>query len=119
MDLKIRNYEILRKIFSELVRTININELLPAILDITIKSMSAESGSIMLVEKNLSKEEEPEELVVKAARGLPEDIIKKARRTGLFDGRDLAVALPNLPLLTYRLAKRKIRKKNNARTPVR
>jgi magnesium-protoporphyrin IX monomethyl ester (oxidative) cyclase len=47
------------------------------------------------------------------------NIIKKARRTGLFDGRDLAVALPNLPLLAYRLAKRKILKKNNARTPVR
>mgnify|MGYP003932029769 CR=1 FL=1 len=42
-------------------------------------------------------------------------IAKKARRIGLFNGRDLAVALPNLPLLTYRVAKRKIRKKNNTR----
>jgi anaerobic magnesium-protoporphyrin IX monomethyl ester cyclase len=38
-------------------------------------------------------------------------IAKKARRIGLFYGRDLAVALPNLPLLVYRIAERKIRKK--------
>jgi magnesium-protoporphyrin IX monomethyl ester (oxidative) cyclase len=44
-------------------------------------------------------------------------ITKKARRIGLFDGRDLTVALPNLPLLIYRVAKRKFRKKNNVRTP--
>jgi radical SAM superfamily enzyme YgiQ (UPF0313 family) len=34
-------------------------------------------------------------------------IIKKARRIGLFGWRDLAVALPNLPLLACRLARRK------------
>jgi len=45
-------------------------------------------------------------------------IIKKARQTGLFDGRDLAVALPHLPLLTYRAVKRKIRKRNYLRTAV-
>jgi anaerobic magnesium-protoporphyrin IX monomethyl ester cyclase len=44
-------------------------------------------------------------------------IAKKARRIGLVNGRDLAVALPNLPLLIYRLAKRKIRKKKHVRTP--
>jgi radical SAM superfamily enzyme YgiQ (UPF0313 family) len=43
-------------------------------------------------------------------------ITKKARRIGLFDGRDLAVALRNLPLLIYRMAKRRIRKKKNGRT---
>lgn len=45
-------------------------------------------------------------------------IIKKARRTGLFDGRDLAVALHNLPPLIYRMAKRKIKKRNDVRTAV-
>jgi len=44
-------------------------------------------------------------------------IAKKARRIGLANGRDLAVALPKLPLLMYRLAKRKIRKKKHVRTP--
>ena len=39
-------------------------------------------------------------------------IVKKARRIGLVNGRDLAVALPNLPFLMYRLARRKIRKKH-------
>ena len=34
-------------------------------------------------------------------------IIRKAARIGLVGGRDLAVALPNLPLLMYRLARRK------------
>jgi len=42
-------------------------------------------------------------------------IAKKARRIGLVNGRDLAAALPNLPLLIYRLAKRKIRKKKHVR----
>ncbi len=44
-------------------------------------------------------------------------IVKKARRIGLVNGRDLAVALPNLPFLMYRLARRKIQKKKHARTP--
>ena len=44
-------------------------------------------------------------------------IVKKARRIGLANGRDLAVALPKLPLLMYKLAKRKIRKKKHVRTP--
>jgi len=43
-------------------------------------------------------------------------IIKKARRIGLFDGRDLAVALPNMPRLIYKFAKRKIQKKKHVRT---
>ncbi|MFC1605015.1 B12-binding domain-containing radical SAM protein [Planctomycetota bacterium] len=38
-------------------------------------------------------------------------IIKKARRIGLANGRDLAVVLPKLPLLIYKLARRKMRKK--------
>jgi len=38
-------------------------------------------------------------------------IVKKARRMGLFRWRDLMVALPNLPLLMYRLVGRKLRKK--------
>jgi len=38
-------------------------------------------------------------------------IVKKVRRIGLVDARDLMVAIPNLPLLIYRLAKRKLRKK--------
>lgn len=37
-------------------------------------------------------------------------IARKARRIGLVDGRDLAVVLPYLPLLLYRLATRKGRK---------
>lgn len=44
-------------------------------------------------------------------------IIKKARRIGLANGRDVAVALPKLPLLIYRLAKRKIWRKKHVRTP--
>ncbi|UCE47896.1 MAG: B12-binding domain-containing radical SAM protein, partial [Phycisphaerales bacterium] len=44
-------------------------------------------------------------------------IIKKARQIGLVSGRDLAVALPNLPFLMYRLARRKLQKKKHARTP--
>ncbi|MHC4205362.1 MAG: B12-binding domain-containing radical SAM protein [Planctomycetota bacterium] len=43
-------------------------------------------------------------------------IVKKARRIGLANGRDLAVALPKLPLLMYKLARRKIRKKKHVRT---
>ena len=39
-------------------------------------------------------------------------IVKKARRIGLVNGRDLAVALPNLPFLMYKLARRKMRKKH-------
>jgi hypothetical protein len=38
-------------------------------------------------------------------------IAKKAKRMGLYRWSDLAVALPNLPLLMYRLARRKMRKK--------
>jgi radical SAM superfamily enzyme YgiQ (UPF0313 family) len=38
-------------------------------------------------------------------------IVKKARRIGLANGRDLAVVLPRLPLLMYKLARRKMRKK--------
>jgi radical SAM superfamily enzyme YgiQ (UPF0313 family) len=38
-------------------------------------------------------------------------IVKKARRIGLANGRDLAVVLPKLPLLMYKLARRKMRKK--------
>ena len=38
-------------------------------------------------------------------------IIAKARRIGIFDGRDLAVALPHLPQLVYRLATHKKKKK--------
>jgi len=38
-------------------------------------------------------------------------IIRKARRIGLVDGRDLTNAFLNLPLLMYRLARRKTRKK--------
>jgi len=38
-------------------------------------------------------------------------IAQKAWQTGLFRGRDLAVALPNLPLLMYGLARRKRLKK--------
>jgi magnesium-protoporphyrin IX monomethyl ester (oxidative) cyclase len=38
-------------------------------------------------------------------------IAKKARQVGLFRGRDLMVALPNLPRLMYGLAKRKRQKK--------
>ena len=43
-------------------------------------------------------------------------IAKKARRIGLVNGRDLAVGLPKLPLLMYRLARRKMRRKH-VRTP--
>jgi len=43
-------------------------------------------------------------------------IVKKARQIGLVNGRDLAVALPHLPLLMYKLARRKIRKKKHVRT---
>jgi anaerobic magnesium-protoporphyrin IX monomethyl ester cyclase len=43
-------------------------------------------------------------------------IAKKARRIGLVNGRDLAAALPNLPHLIYKLAKRKILKKKRVRT---
>jgi hypothetical protein len=38
-------------------------------------------------------------------------IAKKARQVGLFRGRDLMVALPNLPRLVYGLARRKRQKK--------
>ena len=38
-------------------------------------------------------------------------IVKKARRIGLANGRDLSVVLPKLPLLMYKLAMRKMRKK--------
>ena len=40
-------------------------------------------------------------------------IARKAGRIGLFDWRDLMVALPNLPLLMYRWARRENRKNNN------
>lgn len=40
-------------------------------------------------------------------------IVSKAGRIGLFGWRDLIVALPNLPLLTYRWARRKNQKNNN------
>jgi magnesium-protoporphyrin IX monomethyl ester (oxidative) cyclase len=42
-------------------------------------------------------------------------IAKKAGRIGLVGWRDLMVALPNLPLLTYRWARRKSRKKSHIR----
>jgi hypothetical protein len=38
-------------------------------------------------------------------------IAQKARQVGLFRGRDLTVALPNLPFLMYALARRKRLKK--------
>jgi radical SAM superfamily enzyme YgiQ (UPF0313 family) len=44
-------------------------------------------------------------------------IIRKAGRIGLVGWRDLMVAFPNLPLLLYRLARRKSRKKNHIRDP--
>jgi anaerobic magnesium-protoporphyrin IX monomethyl ester cyclase len=44
-------------------------------------------------------------------------IAKKAWRIGLVDWRDLATALPNLPLLIYRMVKQKFRKKKHVRTP--
>lgn len=44
-------------------------------------------------------------------------IIRKAVRVGLFGWRDLIVAIPNLPLLMYRLARRKSRKKGQISTP--
>ena len=40
-------------------------------------------------------------------------IFSKAGRIGLFGWRDLMVALPNFPLLTYRWARRRNQKKNN------
>jgi anaerobic magnesium-protoporphyrin IX monomethyl ester cyclase len=40
-------------------------------------------------------------------------IVRKAGRIGLFGWSDLMVALPNLPLLMYRWARRKNRKNNN------
>jgi len=40
-------------------------------------------------------------------------IVRKAVRIGLFSWRDLSVALPNLPLLIYRLVKRKRHKKKH------
>jgi len=42
-------------------------------------------------------------------------IAKKARRIGLADGRDLASVLPRLPVLLYRLATRKRRRKRQRR----
>jgi anaerobic magnesium-protoporphyrin IX monomethyl ester cyclase len=44
-------------------------------------------------------------------------IVGKAGRIGLFDWRDLMVALPNLPLLMYRWARRKNRKKSQIPSP--
>jgi anaerobic magnesium-protoporphyrin IX monomethyl ester cyclase len=41
-------------------------------------------------------------------------IIRKAVRIGLFGWRDLSVAFPNLPLLMYRLARRKRKKKKKS-----
>ncbi len=38
-------------------------------------------------------------------------IVKKAVQIGLFSWRDLSVAIPNLPLLMYRVARRKRQKK--------
>jgi magnesium-protoporphyrin IX monomethyl ester (oxidative) cyclase len=40
-------------------------------------------------------------------------VARKAVRIGLFDWRDLGVALPNLPVLIYRLARRKRQKKKS------
>ena len=42
-------------------------------------------------------------------------IVKKARRIGLFGWLDLVVALPNLPFLMYKLARRRIQKKKHIR----
>jgi hypothetical protein len=42
-------------------------------------------------------------------------IAKKARQIGLVSGRDLVVALPNLPFLMYRLARRKMQKRKHVR----
>ncbi|MFX0198504.1 MAG: B12-binding domain-containing radical SAM protein [Candidatus Hodarchaeota archaeon] len=44
-------------------------------------------------------------------------IVRKANRIGLIGWRDLMVALPNLPLLLYRLARRKSQKKNQIAAP--
>jgi radical SAM superfamily enzyme YgiQ (UPF0313 family) len=44
-------------------------------------------------------------------------IAGKAGRIGLFDWRDLMIAFPNLPLLMYRWARRKNKKKNHTSTP--
>ena len=44
-------------------------------------------------------------------------IVKKAGRIGLFDWRDLMTAFPNLPLLMYRWAWRRRRKKSQIPTP--
>jgi anaerobic magnesium-protoporphyrin IX monomethyl ester cyclase len=44
-------------------------------------------------------------------------IVRKVGRIGLFDWRDLMVAFPNLPLLMYRWARQKSRKKNHIQPP--
>ncbi len=44
-------------------------------------------------------------------------IIRRAGRIGLVGWRDLMVAFPNLPLLMYRWARRKSRKKSQIQAP--
>jgi len=53
--------------------TLDFNELLGIILDIVIKTLKAERGSIMLLDQKAG------ELRIKAARGLPPEVIKNTR----------------------------------------
>ena len=51
----------------------NLNDLLQILLDVTLKTMKAEMGSIMLLDQKTG------ELFIKIAKGLKEEIIEKAR----------------------------------------
>lgn len=60
-------------ISGELMNEINIESLLQMIIDLAIEQTDADRGSLMLADA------ETEELTIRAARGLPETIVKTAR----------------------------------------
>jgi len=70
---RIRELQTLYDVGRAISSTLEFNKLLEIILDLVIKTLKAERGSIMLLD------ERSNELRIQAARGLPPDIIRKTR----------------------------------------
>jgi len=70
---RIRELQTLYDVGRAISSTLDFNKLLEMILDLVIKTLKAERGSIMLLDERTN------ELRIKAARGLPPEVIKTTR----------------------------------------
>lgn len=71
---------------------LNLIRLLDVLLDVSVQASGADTGSIMLVNKSRN------ELIIKASRGIPEDIVKNTR-VKLGDGISGIAAKEKVPFL--------------------